>query len=47
MCALFFSYRQFKGIDFGAKRGKKAVTIYYVQPVESIAAGCFRDVSCG
>lgn len=22
MCALFFSYRQFKGIDFGAKRGK-------------------------
>lgn len=41
MRALLFSHRQLKGIDFGAKRGKSAVTIYYAQPVEFTATGCY------
>lgn len=47
MRAAFSSYRYFKIIDFGVKGGKSAVTIYYAQPVAFIAAGCFRDMSCG
>lgn len=39
MSALFFFCMQFKGIDFGTKRGKWAITVYYAQPVMFIATG--------